>query len=82
VPKLNKKWAEELKKEFIRNAEQLLLFREGAFGTIDEFSYLARGRFPLQVQTLKWWLSLVFAVQPTAQIHEARFPERRKNDRL
>jgi hypothetical protein len=38
------------------------LFREGGFGTIDEFSFLSRGRFRDGVQILKWFMSLIFAL--------------------
>jgi hypothetical protein len=38
------------------------LFREGGFGTIDEFSFLSRGRFKDGVQILKWFMSLIFAL--------------------
>jgi hypothetical protein len=37
------------------------LFRKGGFGTIDEFSFLSRGRHKDGVQTLKLFLSLIFA---------------------
>lgn len=62
----HKRWTKRLKDEFTMRAKTLRLFQKGSFGTVDEFSNLACGSFPEEVQDLKWWLSLVFGVHNPA----------------
>jgi hypothetical protein len=50
------------------------LFRHGGFATVDEFSYLARGRFPDAVQDLKRLLRFALALDdPEERFHESDY---------
>lgn len=49
------KWFSEL-------SSTIELFREGGFGTVDEFSYLARKQFPQQVHEMKQLVGLILAL--------------------
>ena len=46
-----------------RTKQAVELFRHGGFATIDEFSYLARGKFAKEVQSLKRLLRFALALQ-------------------
>src|SRR5947207_83250 len=50
------------------------LFRHGAFATVDEFSYLARGQFRSDVQRLKELLRFALALHdPELSFHESDY---------
>ena len=63
----HKRCARRLKSEFDLRATAVRLFREGAFATIDEFSFLAHRRFEKEVRDMKWWQALVFALHNPAR---------------
>ena len=52
----------ELQKAYDSYKDAVELFREGGFATVDEFSYLARERHEVFVQTLKRFTSFIFAI--------------------
>jgi hypothetical protein len=70
---------EKLERAYASFNHEVQLFRDGGFATVDEFSYLARDRHDVFVQTLKRFTSIVFAVhnpenwyhKPGAQTNEA-----------
>jgi hypothetical protein len=47
----------------------LLLFREGGFGSIDEFCYHVRDAQPDAVEKLKWALQVVFGIHNPERLH-------------
>jgi len=53
---------EKLIREFLNEEKWLDPFREGAFGSADEFSFVARGKLKSVVQDLKWYISWIFAL--------------------
>lgn len=62
---------QELLEAFKEYEKLINLFREGGFGTIDEFSFLSRDRFKEGVQILKWFISVIFALHNP----ELRYPK-------
>ncbi len=54
--------AGKIQKAFTKHENVLQLFREGGFGTVDEFSFLSRNRFKEDIQDLKRFISYIFAL--------------------
>ncbi len=51
-----------LNQRFAQMSKAVALFREGGFGTVDEFSYLARKRFPQEVHEFKQLAGIILAL--------------------
>jgi hypothetical protein len=52
----------KLEKAYASHKDAVRLFRDGGFATVDEFSYLARERHEVFVQTLKRFTSAIFSI--------------------
>jgi len=62
IGQIDKPLTISLAKWFSRLSSPIELFREGGFGTVDEFSFLAGKRFPQEVHEIKQLVGLVFAL--------------------
>ena len=53
---------ESFRNWFGKQSKSIQLFREGCFGTIDEFSFLARARYPEEVHQIKQIVGVLLAL--------------------